>query len=77
MRTVALTVFFLPTAALAAPQCALDSLRPDLATTPALQDIQQAGAQLTDFGTTHGLRAVFARSGQHFQVSTSPRMAKP
>ena len=34
----------------------------------ALQRITSAGAQLTDLGTSHGLRAVFARNGQAFQV---------
>lgn len=34
----------------------------------ALQRIASAGAQLTDLGTEHGLRAVFARNGQTFQV---------
>src|SRR5437868_1663047 len=71
VRTLALTVLFLPTTALAAPQCALAQPTPgsqDLASITALQHIQAAGAQLTDLGTTHGLRAVFARNGQHFQV---------
>ena len=35
---------------------------------PALQRIASAGAQLTDLGTEHGLRTVFARNGQSFQV---------
>ena len=70
MRTVTLAILFLPTAALAAPQRALAQAEAvsDLASIPALQHIQQAGAQLADLGTLHGLRAVFARSGQHFQV---------
>ena len=34
----------------------------------ALQRIASAGAQLTDLGTEHGLRAVFARNDQAFQV---------
>ncbi len=34
----------------------------------ALQRIASAGAQLTDLGTEHGLRTVFARNGQTFQV---------
>jgi thiol:disulfide interchange protein DsbG len=35
---------------------------------PALRTIRASGAQLTDLGTSHGMRTVFARSGQHFQV---------
>lgn len=70
MRTLALAIALLPTTALAAPQCAL--AQPDPASTltaiPALRHIQEAGAQLTDLGVTHGLRAVFARNGEHFQV---------
>ncbi len=35
---------------------------------PALRRIASAGAQLTDLGTEHGLRTIFARNGQSFQV---------
>lgn len=78
MRILALTILLLPTTALAAPQCALAQPEPmpaaaapsapDLAAIPALRHIQEAGAQLMDLGVTHGLRAVFARNGEHFQV---------
>lgn len=35
---------------------------------PALRRIASAGAELTELGTQHGLRTVFARNGQSFQV---------
>jgi len=35
---------------------------------PALRRIASTGAQLSDLGTEHGLRTVFARNGQSFQV---------
>ena len=35
---------------------------------PALRRIASAGAQLTDLGVEHGLRTVFARNGEKFQV---------
>ncbi|MBV8097276.1 MAG: hypothetical protein JO110_29330 [Acetobacteraceae bacterium] len=35
---------------------------------PALRTIRASGAQLTDLGTVHGMRTVFARAGQRFQV---------
>jgi thiol:disulfide interchange protein DsbG len=37
-------------------------------TVPALARIASAGAQIYDLGESHGLHAVFARSGSHFQV---------
>jgi thiol:disulfide interchange protein DsbG len=37
-------------------------------TVPALQRISGGGATLYDLGTQHGMRAVFARNGKHFQV---------
>ena len=40
----------------------------EVARVPALQRISSAGAHLTDLGTRHGLRAVFARNGKSFQV---------
>jgi len=40
----------------------------DPASIPALAKVKASGAQLTDLGVNHGLRSVFARSGQHFQV---------
>jgi thiol:disulfide interchange protein DsbG len=40
----------------------------EISRVPALQRIASRGAQLTDLGTEHGLRSVFARSGQTFQV---------
>lgn len=36
--------------------------------TPALDHIKAAGAKLTELGTVHGLRTVFARNGSKFQV---------
>jgi hypothetical protein len=50
---------------------------PALAEIPALRHIQEAGAQLTELGTTHGIRAVFARNGQHFQVFYLAPVARP
>jgi thiol:disulfide interchange protein DsbG len=35
---------------------------------PALRRIASTGALLTDLGTEHGLRTIFARNGQSFQV---------
>ncbi|MBV8095277.1 MAG: hypothetical protein JO110_19005 [Acetobacteraceae bacterium] len=35
---------------------------------PALSRIKASGAQLTDLGTIHGMRTVFARAGEQFQV---------
>ena len=40
----------------------------EISRVPALQRIASRGAQLTDLGTEHGLRSVFARNGQTFQV---------
>ena len=40
----------------------------EISRVPALRRIASAGAQLTDLGTEHGLRTVFARNGQSFQV---------
>jgi thiol:disulfide interchange protein DsbG len=40
----------------------------EISRVPALRRIASAGAQLTDLGTQHGLRTVFARNGQSFQV---------
>jgi len=40
----------------------------EISRVPALQRIASRGAQLTDLGTEHGLRSVFARNGQNFQV---------
>ena len=40
----------------------------EISRVPALRRIASAGAQLTDLGSQHGLRAVFARNGQNFQV---------
>ena len=40
----------------------------EISRVPALRRIASAGAQLTDLGTEHGLRTVFARNGQNFQV---------
>ena len=56
----------------AAPAAASHTLRvigaDEIGRVAALQRITSAGAQLTDLGTEHGLRAVFARNGQTFQV---------
>ena len=40
----------------------------EIARVPALQRISSNGAQLLDLGTEHGLRGVFARRGDVFQV---------
>jgi len=40
----------------------------EISRVPALRRIASAGAQLTDLGSEHGLRTVFARNGQNFQV---------
>ncbi len=40
----------------------------EISRVPALRRIASTGAQLTDLGTEHGLRTVFARNGQSFQV---------
>ena len=40
----------------------------EISRVPALRRIASKGAQLTDLGTQHGLRTVFARNGQSFQV---------
>ena len=40
----------------------------EISRVPALRRIASAGAQLTDLGTEQGLRTVFARNGQSFQV---------
>ncbi len=56
----------------AAPAAASETLRvigvDEIGRVAALQRIASAGAQLTDLGTEHGLRTVFARNGQTFQV---------
>ncbi len=45
------------------------AISPDeISRVPALRRIASTGAQLTDLGTEHGLRTVFARNGQSFQV---------
>jgi hypothetical protein len=45
------------------------SLTPEqIAQVPALQRIASKGASLTDLGTTHGIRTIFARNGDAFQV---------
>ncbi|MGI4798295.1 MAG: hypothetical protein ACRYG8_30475, partial [Janthinobacterium lividum] len=55
-----------------APAAASQTLRvigaDEIGRVAALQRIASAGAQLTDLGTEHGLRTVFARNGQTFQV---------
>jgi len=40
----------------------------EISRVPALRRIASAGARLTDLGTEHGLRTIFARNGQSFQV---------
>lgn len=40
----------------------------EISRVPALRRISSAGAQLTDLGVEHGLRTVFARNGEKFQV---------
>ncbi len=40
----------------------------EISRVPALRRIASTGAQLTDLGAEHGLRTVFARNGQSFQV---------
>ena len=40
----------------------------EISRVPALRRIASAGAHLTDLGIEHGLRTVFARNGQNFQV---------
>ncbi len=40
----------------------------EISRTPALRRIASAGAQLTNLGAEHGLRTIFARNGQSFQV---------
>jgi len=40
----------------------------EIAGSPALKRIASHGAVLTDLGTEHGLRTVFARNGSTFQV---------
>jgi thiol:disulfide interchange protein DsbG len=65
----------LPTAAAASAEGAAlaGAMPPALANiqiraVPALARIASAGAQIYDLGESHGLHAVFARSGSHFQV---------
>ncbi len=102
---LATSLLFIPTLAIADPQCSIQPAAPAAAVPPAapqtarpqpvsveaaapaatsqirqiiganeigrvaaLQRIASAGAQLTDLGTQHGLRTVFARNGQTFQV---------
>ncbi len=64
-----------PSAAAGAPEGAAltGSIPPALSSTqilavPALARIASAGAQIYDLGESHGLHAVFARSGSQFQV---------
>src|ERR1700757_3061846 len=41
---------------------------PEIARIPALKRIASHGAVLTELGTEHGLRTIFARNGDAFQV---------
>lgn len=40
----------------------------EIARLPALKRIASAGAELTELGVRHGLRGIFARAGERFQV---------
>ena len=79
MHKIIPLVVLLPSFALAAsPQCAVpqeptkaaapDPSQPPLDQIPALSRIKDAGAQLTDLGVSHGMRTVFVRKGNTFQV---------
>ncbi|MBV8590265.1 MAG: hypothetical protein JO212_09430 [Acetobacteraceae bacterium] len=76
MRAIIPLAALLPSLALAAPQCAIadtaastsKTSTSSLANVPALRRIAASGAQLTNLGTVPGVRAVFARAGQRFQV---------
>ncbi len=62
----------LPRAQALQPTVALPAIRTisvdEISRVPALRRIASAGAQLTDLGIEHGLRSIFARNGQSFQV---------